>query len=123
MSHLGSLFPVDKHVVIAAANAALVIVEKFRARCLEQAIDKEMKCWFRRPKSREEAKERLLDPDNWKDSFKPKYINGGWGVEYNAKGLLEVCSVTSAYTVYLSTEDARFVNRYKEKDDAGMVDK
>lgn len=113
MSHLGSLFPVKKVTVLAAAYEALEAVKRRRDRLLEKAIDKEMKRWFRRPKSREEARERLLDPDNWSgDMFAPDYINSGWGTEWDAEKLIDACKLVDGDYVYLSTDDVGLVKQY-----------
>lgn len=110
-----SLIPVEKSIIKTACNNAIASVLKNRKRLFEMEVELLMKPrWWRKGKTRENAIEILQRPvSSLEESFAPWRCQG-WGTEGKAERLLQSIEVCNGDIAYPSTEDATFVNNYKE---------
>jgi hypothetical protein len=101
-------FPVSKALVREAAKKAIAAVYKSREDAFKAEVDKLMARRFFRPSSIAEAEIHLLQNSSCVADWRIM----SWGTMGQAKELLAAANVSSGETVYLSREDAAFVNRW-----------
>jgi len=104
-------FPVSKFVIIQSAQNAIDSIENTRKKAFDAEVDKALKSWFFRPKTRELAEIRVksLSPTT------AKWRIAAWGTLYDAKELLAATKVMSGNTAYLTAEQAAFINAWIER--------
>jgi len=116
-----SLFTVDRILVIRVSTSALEYSRKVRQEAIEKRI-KDLttpkKYLFGlitiKPPSREKAEEiARTEKDAW--GFIPWWRTQYWDIIGKAKKLIDACSVSETNTVQLDTEDANFIEEWKNK--------
>jgi hypothetical protein len=101
-------FPVSKALVIETAKNVIAAIQKDRDDAFKGEVDKLMARRFFRPDSREEAEVFVRENSRRVAAWRI----ASWGTMGQAKELLAAANVSIGETVYLSREDAAFVNRW-----------